>query len=198
MFLLLYQLECRNQSMPVSVCPRGNFTAFVEWVLVNNRSAFTIGPTDYITCPTPGSEPSLPPHCTERTPEPTADSEPEPAPMHRPVKRTEQTIAPEPEPHGESDQMLKPATLCVAVGQLMEFKGSEWSPTHTSTTEGEQQLDSALLFQDLEENNPVKILRRESGGSGGVSGNGKGQDTRGDGGGRNQGGDDVGGSQDQE
>lgn len=94
--------------------------------------AFTICPTeDDITSPTLDQEPSQPPptHCTELTPEPTADGEPEPATMHDPDKRTEPTIAPEPEPHLESDKVREPATLCVPVSVLMEYKVMQWSPT---------------------------------------------------------------------
>ncbi|ROL46443.1 hypothetical protein DPX16_21627 [Anabarilius grahami] len=101
-----------NACLPVN-CPREDFATYVEWVLVNNGSAFTICPAeDDITSPTLDAEPSqpLPTHCTERTPEPTTDSEPEPAAKHKQVKRTEHTIAPKPEPHRASDQ---PATQCI-------------------------------------------------------------------------------------
>ncbi|ROL52337.1 hypothetical protein DPX16_18705 [Anabarilius grahami] len=55
-------------------------------------------PAEDITSPIPDPEPSQPPptRCMERR---AADREPEPAAMREPVKRTEPTIAPEPEPH---------------------------------------------------------------------------------------------------
>lgn len=44
--------------------------------------------------------------------------------MHEPDKRTEPIIAPEPEPHSESDQVREPATPCIPVGVLVEFVGT--------------------------------------------------------------------------
>lgn len=83
----------------------------------------SICPVRDITSPTPNPEPSQPPptHGTEQTPEPNADSKPKPVMMHEPVKRTELIIAPEPEPHRESDQVREPATPCIAVGLLVEY-----------------------------------------------------------------------------
>ncbi|ROL27920.1 hypothetical protein DPX16_11050 [Anabarilius grahami] len=71
----------------------------------------------------------------ERMPEPTADGEPKPASMYEPDKRTEPTIAPEPEPHSESDQVCEPATSSVPVGLLVEYEGVEESPAHTPVAE---------------------------------------------------------------
>ncbi|ROI62437.1 hypothetical protein DPX16_5110 [Anabarilius grahami] len=136
---------------------REYFAVFVEWVLVNNGSAFTICPgEDNITSPTLDPEPSQPsPHCTDTMPEPTADRGLESATMHEPVpapeKGTEPTIAPEPEPHRASDKVREPATLCVAVGLLVEFEGMEEDSAHTPTTEGELQLASVNCFYDIEE-----------------------------------------------
>lgn len=47
--------------------------------------------------------------------EPTADGEPKFAVMHEPEQKeaTDLTIAPEPEPHDESDQVCEPATLWI-------------------------------------------------------------------------------------
>ncbi|XDV21130.1 hypothetical protein PO909_026296 [Leuciscus waleckii] len=73
--------------------PREDFSVFVEWVLVNNGSAFTNGPEEDFPSPTPDLKPRQPsPHCTDTTPESTTDRESEPATMdhhsssfHRPV-----------------------------------------------------------------------------------------------------------------
>lgn len=77
----------------------------VKWVLLNNRSAYTIFSAKDIINPTLDPEPNQPPPTphTEQTPEPTADGEPEPAVINKPDKRTEPTIASEPEPHRKSD-----------------------------------------------------------------------------------------------
>lgn len=50
--------------------PKEDFAAFVEWVLVNNNSPFTIGPAedDSISSPTPPlPETSLPPPASDVT-----------------------------------------------------------------------------------------------------------------------------------
>lgn len=66
--------------------PWGDFAAFVEWMLVNNGSAFTICPApEDITSTTPDPEPGQPPstYCMEPMPEPST-VEPEPAAMKAP------------------------------------------------------------------------------------------------------------------
>lgn len=68
--------------------PREKFTAFVEWVLVNNNSAFTIGQAED-TRPTSGPEPSQPLHWTEWLPLPTTDTKREPAMDNEPVHQDE-------------------------------------------------------------------------------------------------------------
>ncbi|ROI15172.1 hypothetical protein DPX16_8971 [Anabarilius grahami] len=105
---------------------------YLEWVLVNNRLAFTICPTeDDITSTTPDPEPSQPQatYCMELTPEPTTDQEPEPEPepaaIHEPDNRTKSNIAPEPEPHRKSDKVCEMATPCVPVVMLVEYEGME-------------------------------------------------------------------------
>lgn len=50
-----------------------------------------------------------------------------------PERRTDSTIASEPEPRQMSDQVREPATSSVPVGLLLEFKGMEVSPAHTPT-----------------------------------------------------------------
>ncbi len=72
------------------------------------------------------------------------DTEPEPAATKEP-EETESTIALEPEPNKESDQVCGPATTPVPVGILVGYKGSEEGPAHITTTEGELQL----AFVDL-------------------------------------------------
>lgn len=57
--------------------PCEDFSAYVEWVLVNKESEFTIGPEEDTNSPTPNSEPSLTLPCEmDTTPEPTVDREP--------------------------------------------------------------------------------------------------------------------------
>lgn len=94
---------------------------FVEWVLVNNRSAFSSCPAEEkITSPTSDPEPSHPPltPCMERMPEPIADTES--AMMSAPYEtKTEPIIAPEPEPYGLYDQVSEPATPSVTVSVLV-------------------------------------------------------------------------------
>lgn len=88
--------------------PWGTFAEFVEWVLVNCGSPYSLCPAvEAVTSPAPELSQPLPTHCTEWTP----------ASMHKTVKRTEQTIALEPKPHWESDQ----TTPCISVRQLVEL-----------------------------------------------------------------------------
>jgi len=82
---------------------------------------------------------------------PTLDPELEPTSMSTSEPTPEHNIAPEPEPNSVSDQVSEPATLSVPVGVLVEFKGMDWSPTHTHTAEGELSLASVKLFRDLKE-----------------------------------------------
>lgn len=56
---------------------------------------------------------------------------------------------PKPVPHKMSDQVCESATLCVAMGMLMEFEGVDCSPTHTPATEGELPLASVLKMMSL-------------------------------------------------
>ncbi len=60
--------------------PWDNFAACVEWVLENNGLYFSICPAEDISSPTPKPVTSQPSSlCTEISPEPTPDGEPEPA-----------------------------------------------------------------------------------------------------------------------
>ncbi|ROL53998.1 hypothetical protein DPX16_15596, partial [Anabarilius grahami] len=86
--------------------PRGDFAAYVEWVLVNNESPFTICLTE--ESPTPDPEPSQPPpHPGQR--------------LCQSPPQTRSTIALEPKPNGMSDQVRQPATSSVPV----EFEGMD-------------------------------------------------------------------------
>lgn len=81
---------------------------------------------------------------------PTTD--PDPAPN----TETESEITPEPnfvpwlKPSRKFDKMRDPVTLSFPVGILVEYKGMDWSPTHTLTAEGELSLVSAKLFEEVE------------------------------------------------
>lgn len=82
--LIITSLNERTKARLPGNGPRGTFAAYLEWVLVNNVSAFTICPAeDDITCPNLDPEPSQPPptHCT-------ADRESEPTSMQESDKRT--------------------------------------------------------------------------------------------------------------
>lgn len=101
-------LNAETKARLPSVGPLGNFTEFVEWMLVNDGSTFTIFPAENYTNPTPDPEPrQKSPHCTDMTAEPTADGELEHAAMHEPapVKRTKPNIALELKCHEKSDQV---------------------------------------------------------------------------------------------
>ncbi|ROL52447.1 hypothetical protein DPX16_6131 [Anabarilius grahami] len=131
--------------------PRGDFAAYVGWVLVDCGFPFTICPTEEdITRPTPDAEPSQPPRM-ERMPVPTR--EPEPAAMIMPDKKTEPTITPEPKNKEKSDPVCEPATpQSVPVGVVLEFVGMEWSPAHTPAAWGELQLASECNhYEEVEE-----------------------------------------------
>lgn len=66
----LFRIGLKETSLPGDD-PVGNVAMFVDWVLVDIGSDFSI-------CPASQS----PPKCyTERTPEPTADTDPKPAAM---------------------------------------------------------------------------------------------------------------------
>lgn len=98
----------------------------------------------HITEPIPEPSQSSTPN-TDIKPDPTTDWELMPATMNEPepTMRTEPTFALEPEPHSEFDVVCEPASTCVIVGLLVEFKGKEEIPAHHPTTEGELLLTSA-------------------------------------------------------
>lgn len=85
-----------------------NFATFVDRVLVNNNSGFTICLVEEdFTSSTPSQEASqLPfPHFMELMPEPTADADLGPAMMIEQERVTEPTITWEPKPDLTSDQV---------------------------------------------------------------------------------------------
>lgn len=132
-------LSERSKARLPGDCPQGNFAVFVEWVLVNNRSLFTICPTEEdVTCPTPE------PNQTSATPT-----------MHR---EYEAIFVLEPEPHMESDQLFEPTTLSCEEGILVECDGMGRSPAHTPAAEDELHLASVNYFEDLEEDIPLSLL----------------------------------------
>ncbi|ROL52801.1 hypothetical protein DPX16_2307 [Anabarilius grahami] len=118
--------------------PTEDFAAYVEWVLVNNHSQFTIGPAEDDTSTTPHPETNHPPSttCTMEKREPTADRGDRPARTieTEPEERTEGVVAPGCEPLGVSDQVREPVTSCAVEGVLVEFEGWEESPDHNNTT----------------------------------------------------------------
>ncbi|ROL53543.1 hypothetical protein DPX16_21792 [Anabarilius grahami] len=118
--------------------PTEDFAAYVEWVLVNNHSQFTIGPAEDDTSTTPHPETNHPPSttCTMEKREPTADRGDRPVGTieTEPEERTEGVVAPGCEPLGVSDQVREPVTSCAVEGVLVEFEGWEESPDHNNTT----------------------------------------------------------------
>ncbi|KAL0174057.1 hypothetical protein M9458_030025, partial [Cirrhinus mrigala] len=67
---------------------------------------------------------------------------PEPTEIKQPAleKASEQNIAPEPELNDATDQVCEPATLCNAVGVLVEIGEMDYNPTHAPTTQSELPL----------------------------------------------------------
>lgn len=72
--------------------------------------------------------------------------------MHKPEPetRTETTIAPEPKPQCQSDQLYEAATTCVFMGLMVEFEGLEENPAHHPNTGGELLLTFAGSFEELD------------------------------------------------
>lgn len=130
--------------------PRGNFSAYVEWVLVSCNSAFTISLADKdFTSPTPDPEPSqASPHCVAHQLEATADRVPElnVTDEPSPIGVTQLRVAPEPEPHTMSDQVRDPASMHTTVDETVEHMRVEVSPAHCTTVEGELNQDSEDLI----------------------------------------------------
>ena len=116
--------------------PREDFAAFVEWVLEQNGSPFTVCPAEEeISSPTPDPETSQPsPRCTEL--ETAAAAEPEP------IADREEEL------ESATDQVCEPATPCV-VGRLVEIEGVEERPAHTPATEGELHAVSGKYTEKL-------------------------------------------------
>ncbi len=116
------------------------------WCLVNRRSLWTsrtMTPTPLCTQNPAHHHPAV----RSKSIEPTADGELEPvATEPLPERVTELRIAPEPEPHMMSDQVREPATEHAPVDEASERKGSEKSPAHCTTAEGELPQDSEVLI----------------------------------------------------
>ncbi|ROL51854.1 hypothetical protein DPX16_19373 [Anabarilius grahami] len=138
--------------------PRKDFAAFVEWVLVNNNSPFTICPAeeDFATSPTPLPETNQSPPASDTTEmlfEPTVDCGDRPPARDEPIPRirTESFIALEPGPLTVSDQVREPATPFVAEGVIVELKGWEESPAHTTTAVDVSLLSSGHYLEELKD-----------------------------------------------
>ncbi|ROL50260.1 hypothetical protein DPX16_19064 [Anabarilius grahami] len=131
-----------------------DFAAYVEWVLVNNNSPFTIGPAEDDTSTTPHPETSHPPltTCTMEKREPTADHGFQPAGTNEaePEERTKGVVAPGCEPQGVSDLVREPAKSCAVEGVLVEFEGWEESPTHNLTTVDGMDITTETFLDLLE------------------------------------------------
>ncbi|KAL0193309.1 hypothetical protein M9458_011605, partial [Cirrhinus mrigala] len=125
---------------------RESLAAYVEWVLVSCNSPLTMDFADVDTSPTLDPEPSQPsPRFAEHEPEPTVDGEPEPGATNEssPSGATVLRIAPEPEPI-TSDQMREQASLYATVEVPVEREGTEESPAHCTSAEGELKQDLGL------------------------------------------------------
>ncbi|ROK87081.1 hypothetical protein DPX16_10221, partial [Anabarilius grahami] len=114
--------------------PRKDFAACVEWVLVNDNSAFTICLAEPTCTLPPNPAPSQPtPSQTELKPDSTADTGPAPTAEKEPASPAEPcSMFPRaPEPNIMSDQVLESETTPVPEGVLMELEDSDGSPAHT-------------------------------------------------------------------
>ncbi|KAI2658971.1 Cytosolic carboxypeptidase 1 [Labeo rohita] len=123
--------------------PRESLAAYIEWVLVSNRSLWTV---DFDTSPTPDPEPSQPsPRFAEHEPDPTVDGEPEPSVTESsPCEATGLRIAQEPEPL-LSDLVREPATEPATVDVPDGCEGAEDSTAHCTTAEDVYEDMPALL-----------------------------------------------------
>ncbi len=81
-------------------------------------------------------------------PEPAAEPEPASITAAATDKVTERNTTPEPELDDATDQGCEPATLCIAVGLLVEIVGLEGSPAHTPAAEGELQLTCSWQYYE--------------------------------------------------
>lgn len=128
--------------MPAHGWSLGNFTAYVQWVLVNCGSSFTVCAVDEdVISPTLDPEPSKQPAKLPK------DKMPESTAMPASELMPEHNIALDPAPNEESDQVCELATSSVSVCMLVKFEGMEWSPAHTPTTEGELHLASGKYYE---------------------------------------------------
>lgn len=132
--------------------PLGNFTTFVVWVLVNNRSAFTVCPAEEdITSHTPDLEPSqLPPTpCTEPVPEPLQTRS-----LSLPLCQRQRLHLSQSLPRSPKFHELAASFVQVVV--LVEYKGIEGSLAHTPVAEGELYLASGN-YEEAEEDIPLSL-----------------------------------------
>ncbi|ROL41951.1 hypothetical protein DPX16_9214 [Anabarilius grahami] len=123
--------------------PRGSFASYVEWVLASCGSAFTI---EIAASPTSHPVPSQNhPDGEDKQPEPTAGSTTETAVIEPPThtRAIGGQIATESEQRAP-DQVCEPAEPSIAEGVLVDFEGSEVSPTHPPATESEFFADTLL------------------------------------------------------
>ncbi|ROL55393.1 hypothetical protein DPX16_20769 [Anabarilius grahami] len=108
-------LSERSKARIPAGSPTEDFAAYVEWVLVNNNSPFTICPAEDDTSTTPHPETSHPPPitCTMERREPTADRGVQPAGMNEtePEERTEGVVAPGCEPQATVTETLVPTVM---------------------------------------------------------------------------------------
>lgn len=89
--------------------------------------------------------------CKMEIREPTANRGLQPTAMDvpKPDMSTESDIAPEPKPHGVSDQVCEPATPCVTEGVLVEFESWEESPAHNLIALDVIKMPSGRCLEEL-------------------------------------------------
>ncbi|XP_051727395.1 proline-rich protein 36-like [Ctenopharyngodon idella] len=92
--------------------------------------------------------------------EPTADCGDQPPVRDEPVPRirTEPFIALEPGPLTVSDQVREPATPVVAKGVIVEIKGWEESPAHTTTAVDVSLLSSGHYLEELKDLSEADLI----------------------------------------
>lgn len=165
-FYLASLNKCTKVHLP-GVGPRGSFAEFVEWVLVNCGSAYTIDPTedDIVISPTLNTPPetSHPPPLSDLTEilhVPTTDHGDWPATMDKPKprKRSVEVIALEALPQPASDQVREPATPRISERVLVEYVGLEGSPAHNPATVDVIVKTSGGYFEELKDIFEVDLI----------------------------------------
>ncbi|XP_058614728.1 uncharacterized protein LOC131529176 [Onychostoma macrolepis] len=138
---------------------RANFTAFVEWTLVRNRSLFPACSQENLASATLDPVPSPPsPRCAERMPEPTGDGEPSPAATDEP-RSDRAEVRTEPELQMTSVKVREPATAPALRESATDCVSTERSSAPCTAAEGELSMACGLCHREGRKA-PVPALRK--------------------------------------